>query len=55
MEFDKNVKVNQEEQDKIIDNALDYEKLLNEYGPEGLYLIAEKLKKIADEDMRGAI
>lgn len=47
--------VNQEEIDNIINNALDYEALLSKYGPENLYLIADKLKEIADNDVSLAL
>jgi len=33
----------------------DYNALLNEYGPEGLYEIANKLIEVADEDVSGAL
>lgn len=32
-----------------------YDELLSKYGPEGLYEIAEKMKQVADEDVRVAI
>ena len=32
-----------------------YDELLCKYGPEGLYEIADKLKQIADEDVRTAM
>ena len=33
----------------------DFEAVLNKYGPEGCYQIAEKLIKLADEDIRNAL
>jgi len=32
-----------------------FNKLLNEYGPEGLYLISSELKRIADNDVYNAL
>ncbi len=37
------------------DHELDFERLLRKYGPEGLYDIAKKLMKLADEDMSNAL
>lgn len=40
----------------IIPNGIiNYEKILNDYGPEGCYEIAKKLKEIADLDMQTAL
>ena len=47
--------INQEAEERNISNALDYDKLLNDYGPEGLYAIAQKLKDIANEDVNLAL
>jgi len=39
-----------------MENDADYfEALLNKYGPEGLYTIANKLKEIADKDVDDAL
>lgn len=38
-----------------MDKELNFEDLLNKYGPEGLYLLADKLKELADEDIRNAL
>ena len=32
-----------------------FQYLLNKYGPEGLYQMADKLKEIADEDVENAL
>ena len=37
----------------LADRELNFYDLLNKFGPEGLYLIADKLKEIADKDMIG--
>ena len=37
------------------DREINFNTLLDKYGPEGLYLIADKLKEIADEDVRNAL
>lgn len=34
---------------------IDFEMLLGKYGPEGLYELADKLKKIADNDVYEAL
>ena len=42
--------------DEVIDYPdIDFDDLLNKYGPEGLYDIADKLIKMADKDMYDAI
>ena len=46
-EFDEIIKKGTDSDEIYIFNAL-----LSKYGPEGLYLIADKLKEIADEDVR---
>jgi hypothetical protein len=38
-----------------LDIPFDYEKILNEYGPEGCYHIAHKLMEIADQDVSNAL
>jgi hypothetical protein len=38
-----------------IEHQIDFYELLRKYGPEGLYAIADRLKEIADEDMREAL
>lgn len=50
--------INQDKSDEEIlfkcihcDKVLDYDDLLNKYGPETLYDIAGKLMKVADEDI----
>ena len=35
--------------------TIDFDALLNKYGPEGLYEIADKLKEIADKDVQDAL
>lgn len=37
-----------------VDKEINFNALLYKYGPEGLYMIADKLKSIADEDCRTA-
>ncbi len=37
-----------------VSKELDFNKLLEKYGPEGLYIIADKLKEIADNDVNEA-
>jgi hypothetical protein len=34
---------------------IDYHELLRKYGPEGCYMIADELKRIANEDMQEGI
>lgn len=38
-----------------MDKDINFKALLEKYGPEGLYEIADKLKELADEDMRTAM
>lgn len=40
---------------ECVDKEINFNALLNKYGPEGLYMIADRLKEIADEDMRNAL
>lgn len=37
-----------------VDKEINFNELLHKYGPEGLYMIADKLKSIANEDCRTA-
>lgn len=37
------------------DKEINFNNLLNKYGPEGLYLISDKLKQLADEDIKLAL
>ena len=38
-----------------IDKEINFNELLNKYGSEGLYAIANKLMQLADEDVRTAL
>ncbi len=38
-----------------IDKEINFNELLNKYGTEGLYAIANKLMQLADEDVRTAL
>lgn len=38
-----------------VSKELDFNKLLEKYGPEGLFIIADKLKEIAIKDMSEAL
>lgn len=38
-----------------MDKDINFKALLDKYGPEGLYEIADKLKELADEDMASAV
>lgn len=38
-----------------VDKEINFNALLHKYGPEGLYMIADKLKELADEDMRNGL
>jgi hypothetical protein len=40
---------------ECIDKEINFNAVLDKYGPEGLYMIADKLKELADEDIRNAI
>lgn len=40
---------------ELINKELNFEYLLRKYGPEGLYLIADKLKSIADDDISNSL
>ena len=40
---------------ECVDKEINFNALLDKYGPEGLYMIANKLKELADEDMRNAL
>ena len=51
LEFKEKRKVNKEAMKAMINSAVDYDALLNKYGPEGLYMIADKLKEVANCDM----
>ncbi|MFW6281293.1 MAG: hypothetical protein ACOC1O_00685 [bacterium] len=61
--MDSNVKSNKKESSKFengivcdhCNSKIIYDDLLNKYGPEGLYEIANKLKQIADEDVNTAL
>ena len=37
-----------------VSQEIDFNKLLEKYGPEGLYIIADELKEIADKDVSDA-
>ncbi len=39
---------------KHINKEINFDNLLHNFGPEGLYLISDKLKKIADEHIQEA-
>jgi len=36
---------------EYIKKEINFDRLLNKYGPEGLYLISDELKRVADKDM----
>jgi len=38
-----------------MDREINFNALLDKYGPEGLYMIADRLKELADEDMEDTI
>ena len=38
-----------------MDDDVDYDFLLNKYGPEGLFLIADKMKEVALKDVHDGI
>jgi hypothetical protein len=40
---------------ECVDKEINFSALLNKYGPEGLYIIADKLKELADEEMQNAL
>jgi hypothetical protein len=40
---------------ECVDKEINFNALLDKYGPEGLYMIADKLKELADEDMRNVL
>lgn len=49
-DFDKN-----RESNPFDFSDIDFELLLNKYGPEGLYELADRLKNIADKDVSDAL
>jgi len=40
---------------ECIDKEINFNALLHKYGPEGLYMIADKLKELADEHVRNSL
>ena len=55
LEYDGKLQQNEEEIElmmKEIEKELNFNQLLDKYGPEGLYKIADRLKEIADNDVR---
>ena len=57
MKYDNRLKSLQSKKERLeeIDKELNFNAMLSKYGPEGLYLIADKLKELADEDVSNAI
>lgn len=55
MIYDNNLKQDNTSFLKYVEKEMNFEALLDKYGPEGLYIIADKLKAIADEDMKNAL
>ena len=50
--------INQEAQNELereMEEYIDYDKLLHKYGPEGLWIIADKLKNLALKDVYDGI
>jgi len=60
MDYNKNIKQDKDSDAlhsllESIDKEIDFNALLDKYGPEGLYMIADRLEELADEEIRNAL